>query len=100
MEHPDELMIMVLDNGAFHKAKKLQIPDNIALVFLPPYAPELNPAEKVWWVWKRNFSNKLFPTIDSISNFIETQTKQMTNKVVKKLCAFDYIFSDSLWTII
>ena len=39
---------MVLDNGAFHKAKKLEIPDNIKLVFLPPYSPEMNPAEKMW----------------------------------------------------
>ena len=33
--------IIVLDNGAFHKAKKLEIPDNIVLLFLPPYSPEL-----------------------------------------------------------
>jgi len=43
---PDEYKIVVLDNGAFHKAKKLIIPENITLVFLPPYSPELYPAEK------------------------------------------------------
>jgi transposase len=43
----EEYKIIVLDNGAFHKAKKLIIPDNIALLFLPPYSPELNPAEKL-----------------------------------------------------
>ena len=48
----NELKIMVLDNGAFHKAKKLVIPDNIILIFLPPYSPELNPAEKVWAKFK------------------------------------------------
>ena len=42
-EQPDELKIMVLDNGAFHKAKTLIIPDNIVFLFLPPYSPELNP---------------------------------------------------------
>jgi hypothetical protein len=49
----DGSKIMLLDNGAFHHAKKLNIPDNVALVFLPPYSPELNPAEKVWWILKR-----------------------------------------------
>jgi len=44
---PDEYKIVVLDNGAFHKAKKLIIPEKITLVFLPPYSPELNPAEKI-----------------------------------------------------
>jgi hypothetical protein len=46
-ENQKILIIMVLDNGSFHKAKKLEIPNNIKLVFLPPYSPELNPAEKM-----------------------------------------------------
>ncbi len=37
------------NNAAFHKAKSLQLPDNIELMFLPPYSPELNPAEEIWW---------------------------------------------------
>ncbi len=41
-ENTKELKIMVLDNGRFHKAKRLIIPENIVLVFLPPYSPELN----------------------------------------------------------
>lgn len=57
-ENPNELKIMVLDNGRFHKAKKLVIPENIVLIFLPPYSPELNPAEKMWAKYKRMFSNK------------------------------------------
>ena len=42
-----EFKIVILDNGAFHHAKSLTVPDNIHLIFLPPYSPELNPAEKV-----------------------------------------------------
>ena len=56
IEKQGQLNIMVLDNGAFHKAKKLNIPENILLVFLPPYAPELNPAEKMWAKFKRDFT--------------------------------------------
>ena len=56
-ENPKTLIIMVLDNAPFHKAKKLKIPDNIKLLFLPPYYPELNPAEKMWARFKRAFTN-------------------------------------------
>ena len=56
----NELKIIVLDNGAFHKAAKLKVPSNIALVFLPPYSPELNPAEKMWQILKYEFTDKLF----------------------------------------
>jgi transposase len=40
--------ILVLDNGAFHKAQALRWPPKVAPVFLPPYSPELNPIERVW----------------------------------------------------
>ena len=43
----DELKIMVLDNASFHHAQKLILPYNIVSVFIPPYCPELNPAERV-----------------------------------------------------
>ena len=36
----------MLENGAFHKWQNLIITENIALLFIPPYYPELNPAEK------------------------------------------------------
>jgi transposase len=50
-----ELKIVVLDNGTFHKAKELKIPENVVLIFLPPYSPELNHAEKIWWLIKQEF---------------------------------------------
>lgn len=43
----DSLNLIVLDNGRFHQAKKLDIPDNVVLLFLPPYIPELNPIERL-----------------------------------------------------
>jgi transposase len=67
---PEEFKIIVLDNGAFHKAKSLKIPANTALLFFPPYSPELNPAEKMWQQYKREFANKLFNSLDEITGFI------------------------------
>lgn len=95
---PDEFKIMLLDNGAFHKAKTLVIPENIALVFLPPYSPELNPAEKIWWTIKRAFTSKLFTCLDSLSEFIEQQVKKLSQDRVKSICSFDYFFSCDYWT--
>jgi transposase len=97
--NPNEFKIMVLDNGAFHKAKSLIIPENIVLVFLPPYSPELNPAEKMWARLKRKFTGKIYKTLDQISVFISRAIKKFTIKSVKKTCAFDYIFSGINWTI-
>jgi transposase len=95
---PDELKIMVLDNGAFHKAKCLRIPDDIVLIFLPPYAPELNPAEKIWWRMKRNFSGKVFSDLDALSIFIEQEVKALTEPIVRSICAYNYFFTTDIWS--
>jgi hypothetical protein len=55
--HADELILMVLDGASSHKAKALTIPENIKLIPLPPYSPELNPQEHVW----DELREKIFP---------------------------------------
>ena len=45
---PETLNVLVLDNGRFHHAKPLVLPENVVLLFLPPYSPELNPIERLW----------------------------------------------------
>lgn len=100
LQNKEELKLMVLDNGAFHKAGSLKIPKNIKLIFLPPYSPELNPAENMWARLKRAFTNKLFKTLDELSDFICTETKNITKKIVKNTCRFSYIFEGHFWTIL
>jgi transposase len=39
---------LLLDGAGYHVAHDLVVPDNVTLVPLPPYAPELNPMENVW----------------------------------------------------
>ena len=97
---PEEYKIIVLDNGAFHKANSLKIPDNISLLFLPPYSPELNPAEKMWQNIKRQFSNQHYKTRDEISAFFTNVESGLTKSLVKSTCAYSYIFVDINWTIL
>lgn len=98
-QNSDEFKIIVLDNGAFHKAKTLKIPQNMALLFLPPYSPELNPAEKMWAFMKRAFTNKLFKTLDNVSEFIKDTVLLIQPDMVKSTCGYQYIFSELNWTI-
>jgi len=57
--NPTECKVVLLDNGSFHKAIRLKIPKNICLIFLPPYSPELNPAEKIWAILKKSIELNL-----------------------------------------
>jgi len=58
-------------------AKSLSIPKNIGLIFLPPYSPELNPAEKIWLTIKRKFENRLFESLEKLGEFISSSLKKI-----------------------
>lgn len=58
---------LVADGAGWHISSKLVIPDNITLVKLPPYAPELNPIENVWaYLRGTKLAHRLFNTYDDI----------------------------------
>jgi transposase len=46
---------LILDRAGWHLAHGLSVPDNITLVPLPPYSPELNPVERVWLYLRERF---------------------------------------------
>ena len=71
-----ELKIIVLDNGAFHKSKRLKIPANIALLFLPPYSPELNPAEKIWRYLKDRIAMKIYKHLSNLQDDLQLIIEQ------------------------
>jgi transposase len=64
----DEHVAMVLDQAGWHASGALRIPDNVTLVPLPPYSPELNPVERVWLHLKERFlSHRLLADYDAIA---------------------------------
>ena len=99
-QRPLELKILVLDNGAFHKAIKLSIPDHIVLIFLPPYSPELNPAEKVWAKFNRDLTNRLFVSLDALEIYLSQTAIDLHAKEVLSICSYSYIISIPFWTMI
>ncbi|MDR1080599.1 MAG: IS630 family transposase [Deltaproteobacteria bacterium] len=57
--HLDPEIIMVVGETSTHKCKTLVIPENVHILVLPPYSPELNPVEVFWNVARRKFFCKL-----------------------------------------
>lgn len=47
IRHPNEHIVMVLDGAASHRCKELEVQQNMTLIHLPPYSPELNPVENL-----------------------------------------------------
>ncbi|MDP4238278.1 MAG: transposase, partial [Bacteroidota bacterium] len=72
----------------------------IALVFLPPYSPELNPAEKMWAKYKRQFTNLVFDSLEKLETFTCQLVVNTTANEINSICRYNYIFSDSFWSIL
>jgi len=88
---PTEFKILILDNGAFHHAKSLVIPNNIALLFLPPYSPELNPAENMWQYIKGKVSMGIHHTLADLQQTISESIKNHLNKtIVQSICGREF----------
>lgn len=65
---PGAHAVVALDGAGWHQTGGgLVVPDNISLLPLPPYSPELNPAENIWQFLRQNFlSNRAFDTYEAI----------------------------------
>jgi len=64
---PGAHAVVILDQAAWHTTAKLEVPDNITLMALPPKSPELNPVENVWQFMRQNWlSNRVFKNYDDV----------------------------------
>jgi len=92
--HQQEFIVMVLDGAPSHKGMVLEVPGNVALVFLPSYSPELNPAELLWNVLRRDyFANKVFDSLNAVTLQAENGLAHMASKrdAVKSLTNWSWI---------
>jgi hypothetical protein len=59
--------VLVLDQAGWHTSPRLCVPENISLLPLPAYAPELNPVENLWASLRSNFlSHRIWDSYEAI----------------------------------
>lgn len=80
-----EYKVVVIDNAGFHSTKNINVPDNILLLNIPPYCPELNPCEKIWQHLKSRFKNKTFDTMKNLKQWLGDNVNQMTEKQIMSI---------------
>jgi transposase len=68
-DFPDYFILMLADQAGWHTSQKLEVPENIRLIDLPPRSPELNPSEHIWEeLREKNFANKAFRDLDEVED--------------------------------
>ena len=97
--HANEFIVMVLDGASSHKCKDLIIPENIRLLPLPPYAPELNPQEHIWdEVREKEFPNRVFHHLDAVIRQLEQGLPRLAanTESLRSITAWPWIISLNL----
>jgi transposase len=87
---PESLNVLVLDNGAGHKAKAVRWPSNVVPVFLPPYSPELNPIERLWRDLKDKLADVPAQTIAELSDAMCAIIQHYSPATLQSLTSFAY----------
>lgn len=67
---PDKQVALVLDGAGWHVAHDLIVPEGIHLVPLPPYSPELQPAERLWPLTNEAVANRYFGNLKELEHAI------------------------------
>ena len=86
--------VLIWDGAGFHSGKALVVPDNVSLIRLPPYSPELNPVENLWhYLRSHHWSNREYEGYKGL----EEEAVRSLNAVcqdaekLKTICNADYV---------
>ena len=91
-EYPDDQILMVCDGAAWHKSKGLKVPENISLLHIPPYTPEMNPIEQIWkQLRSMGFKNEVFKTLDHVVDRLCSTIRGLSKDLVKNITCRHWI---------
>ena len=68
---------MVIDGAGWHRSDKVEIPEGIHLEILPPYSPELQPAERLWRLADEPLVNRCFDEIEQVEDILATRCQTL-----------------------
>ena len=90
----DEFIIMFMDKAAWHTTAKLRAPENMAVLFLPPYSPQLNPVKHLWKeVRSAFFANRVFDSSSAVEDQLFDALAYMNanSALVQSFAGFSWI---------
>jgi len=70
----------VLDGAGWHVSADLVVPEGIRLIFLPPYTPELQPAERLWPLTNEAIANRRFTSLDELDTALAKRCRALAEQ--------------------
>lgn len=91
--YPEKHLVVVFDNAPSHRPKIVTERKRLTCIYLPPYSPELNPAERFFGELRKSTANRIFATLDEQEKVIEetVQVLSCNEKEMKQLTGYSWI---------
>jgi transposase len=83
-QHPDGLDAVVWDNAPAHKTKAVRaamVGAAGAVIFQPPYSPELNPIERIFEYLRDHIEGELYATLEAKMERVEQVLRALARDV-------------------
>jgi transposase len=89
-------VVLLVDNAGWHRSPKLVIPEGLHLAYLPPYSPELQPAERVWTLVRSATANQDLRTIEALNETIDRRCQELDQQteLVQGATCFHWLPTD------
>ncbi len=84
---------VVLDSSGSHRSDEVSWPASMHPLYLPPYSPELNPAEQVFRHVRKRLSNAVFTTLDELQDALIDELQQFWEQPTVLLSLTGYPWS-------
>lgn len=92
----ESLNVVVVDGAGAHIARSLVVPENVVLLPLPGYSPELNPVERLWLSLRRQidvFDVLVRSKLDVLREHVAGHVRALTHEQVRSLTGYRYILA-------
>jgi len=85
-------IVLVIDQAGWHISDDVVVPDGLHVVFLPPYSPELQPAERLWSLSDEALANQHFSDLDALMEAQAERCRRLTQQpeVIRAHTAFHW----------
>jgi hypothetical protein len=93
-QYAASLNVLLLDQAPAHIAQRVRVPDNIVLLWLPPYSPELNPVERLWEDLKYRLDvldRQVRSSLTALQDHVASLIRQYTTAALASLTGYQYL---------
>ena len=91
VELGDDVAVLQMDRGSFHRSFAVDYPENIIPIFQPSHCPELNPIERFWEFLKSKLSWENCSSLTQLRHKLSAVLETITPETIASLTSYSFI---------